>query len=363
MKKLVILAMLISCLSADEALTVYKNKCKSNNAKACFELSHIYYVGKGVDRNLSLGNFYSKKSCDLGNEKACWSLGYAWRTGYGVPKVDMKKAQKYLKIACDKNIPNACSQLADILYYHNKKADKYYFKAKKAHEKMCDKKDNFSCGYLVRDYSLGKFEPINIAKANEYSKKECAYNNNQGGCIDLAYSYLNGSRERNVSNAEFLLQEGCELRFGFACSLLGDIYTEKGDTQKAKGYYKQAIRGYTDLADDYYILYDFNKLCEVSLITDKKVDKRLEERFLKQYKDYDDYLINYKIIKLFEAIYRGKNPNIEEFIKKYGNVKIRKDELGYDFTEIKVWIDNMKDKKMKQHLLKAYKIIEKNYLH
>ena len=83
---------------------------------------------------------------------------------------------------------------------------------------------------------------------------------------------------------------------------------------------------------------------------------------MRLYKEYDEYLINYKILKLFEAIYHGKEPDVKKFIEKYKNVELQKDQVGYEFPHLKIWIDNMKDKAMKKRLTEAFKMIEKQFL-
>jgi len=342
--------------------------CKGNEESACYMLSAIYYQGLGVDKNFTIGNKYSLQACNLGNPHSCQSLGYVWSVGQGTGKIDKEKSAKYLDKACQNSVYFACIQLADYLSYKNpqdykaKRVKKLYNMALNGYKKKCEKKNGFACGAVGALYALGKGEKNNWLKAAQYFKKECQYNSKNGGCINLAYTYLNGAQERNITKAAKLLEKGCELKFGFACSLLGDIYYEKGDKNRAKSYYNKAIEGYRFLANGYNVLYDFNKLYEISIIQNKKLDKKLEDKFLLLYKNYEQYLINYKILKLFELTYQGKNPNVQEFIEKYKNVKIQKERIGYDFPHLKVWIDSMEYKDMKKRLMKLYKEIEKQFL-
>jgi len=345
-----------------------KIACKGNEERACYMLSAIYYQGLGVDKNFTIGNKYSLQACNLGNSSACQSLGYVWSVGQGTGKIDKEKSANFLDKACQGGVYFACIQLADYLSYKKpqeyqaKRVKKLYKMALNGSKKECNEKNGFACGAVGALYALGKGEKKNWYIAIEYFKKECQYNSKNGGCINLAYTYLNGAQERNATKAAKLLKKGCELKFGFACSLLGDIYYEKGDKNRAKSYYNKAIEGYIDLADGYNILYDFNKLYETSIIQNKKLDKKLEDKFLSLYKNYEQYLINYKILKLFEQTYHGKNPNIQEFIEKCKNVKIQKEQIGYDFPHLKVWINNMQDKAMKKRLMKLYIEIEKHFL-
>jgi len=342
--------------------------CKEDEVSACYMLSAIYYQGLGVDKNFTIGNKYSLKACNLGNPHACQSLGYVWSVGQGTGKIDKEKSAKFLDKACQNGVYFACMQLADYLSYKNpqdyqtKRVKKLYKMALNGNKKKCDKKNGFACGAVGSLYALGKGEKRNWHKAIEYFNKECQYNSKNGGCINLGYSYLNGAQERNATKAVKFLEKGCKLKFGFACSLLGDIYYKNRSKKEANNYYTKAIKGYTDLADEYNILYDFNKLYEISIIQNRKLDKKLEDKFLSLYKNYEQYLINYKILKLFELTYHGKNPNIQEFIEKYKNVKIQKEQIGYDFPHLKVWINNMQDKTMKKRLMKLYREIQKHFL-
>jgi len=351
-----------------KARKYYDISCKGDEVSACYMLSAIYYQGLGVDKNLTKGNEYSLKACNLGSANGCHSVGYMLSTGVGTTKIDKKKSAIYLEKACQKNLPMACLQLTDyyshahLKAYSFKRIQEMYKQTQNSYKKLCDRKNGFSCGIVGKMYALGKGEEVNWGKANEYFKKECEYNNHEGGCIHLGYAYLNGTQIRNTTKAKELLKEGCQLEFGFACSLLGDMYFEKGDKNRANSFYAKAIKSHTELADEYNILYDFNKLYEISIIQNKKLDKNLEQKFLRLYKDYDDYLINYKILKLFEAIYHGKEPNIQKFIEKFKNVKLQKEQIGYEFPHLKIWIEHMEDKKMKKKLMELFKIIDKQFL-
>ena len=351
-----------------KAIKYFNMACDKDEVSACYELSAIYYQGLGTDKSWEKGNKFSIKACKLGSANGCHSVGYMYNTGVGRKEIDKEKAVTYLTKACNNNIKMACLQLTDnynnksLKEYNPQKVQKSYKEIRTFYQKSCDKKNSFSCGIAGRMYALGKGTEVNWDKANKYFKKECDYNNNSGGCIHLAYAYLNGSKEKNVTKATALLKEGCQLKFGFACALLGDIYVEKGEKKRANAYYDKAIKGHTDLADGYNVLYDFNKLFEVSLIQNREFDKKLEKKFLKLYKEYDEYLINYKILKLFEAIYHGKEPDVKKFVEQYKNVELQKDQVGYEFPHLKIWIDNMKDKALKKRLTEAFKMIEKEFL-
>ena len=45
-------------------------------------------------------------------------------------------------------------------------------------------------------------------------------------------------------------------------------------------------------------------------------------------------------------------------IEKYKGTTLYKIELGYDFLHLKVWIDTMEDKEMREKLLGAYEKIK-----
>ena len=354
-------------LDYKEAIKYFSMACKGNSVEACYQLSAIYYQGLGVDKNLSMGNQFSIKSCDLGNADACHSTGYMYNSGLEIAKIDKAKAIIYLNKACQKNTSSSCMQLANIYsnknlkkYYNVDKANKFYKKAIKSFENRCQLKDNFSCSYLGKIYYLGNYKNIDNSKAKLYFQKECEYNNKNGGCLNLGYMNFY-SKDKNSTKALLLVQEACDLKFGLACSIIGDIYLEKGDKKRANIFYDKAIIGYTELAEGYNILADFHKIFEISLIQDKEFDNKLVEKFFRLYQEHESYLINYKIVKLFEEIYHKKEPNVDEFIEKYKGTTLYKEELGYDFPHLKVWIDTMEDREMKQNLLSAYEKIRKNF--
>jgi len=355
-------------LDYKEAKKYFSMACEGNSLDACYQLSAIYYQGLGVDKNFTIGHQFSLKACDLGSADACHSVGYImYNLGLTIDRVDKIKAVTYLQKACQKNTSSSCMQLADIYsnknlkkYYNLNKANKFYKKAIKSFEYRCQHKDSFSCGYLGEIYYLGNYKKADYSKAEDYFKKECEYNNENGGCLHLGYmTYY--SKDKNLTKTLSLVQEACDLKFGLACSIMGDIYLEKGDKKRANIFYDKAIVGYMELADGYNILTDFHKIFEISLIQDKEFDNKLVEKFFRLYQEHESYLINYKIIKLFEEIYHKKEPNVDAFIEKYRGITLYKGELGYDFPHLKVWIDTMDDKEMKEKLLDAYEKIKKEY--
>ena len=351
-----------------EAEKYFSIACEGNNRYACYEMSAIYYQGRiGIDKNISKANQFSIKACDLGSYDACHTVGYMYDSGLKIEKVDKDKAITFLGRACQKNISSSCMQLADNYankslekYYNLDTAHKFYQRAISHFESRCHRKEGFSCGYLGEIYYLGKYKKVDYPKAKEYFKKECEYNSDNGGCLHLGYMTLY-SKDKNATKALPLLQKACELKFGLSCSLIGDIYLGKGDRKRANNFYDKAIIGYKELADEFNVLADFHKVFEISLIQNRAFDKKLIEKYFKLYQEHDSYLINYKIVKLFEETYQGKEPNIEAFIKKYRGTGLYKGGLGYDFPHIKVWIDTMEDKEMKQKLLRAYEILGREF--
>lgn len=95
-------------------------QCESNNAKACYDLSVAYALGKGVPTNQKKAFELVQKACDLGSASACSGVGFFYEKGAewnsGVAK-DLSKAFAFYKKACDMGDAKGCFNLG-VLYYN-----------------------------------------------------------------------------------------------------------------------------------------------------------------------------------------------------------------------------------------------------
>ncbi|AJW57865.1 sel1 repeat family protein [Campylobacter coli] len=83
----------------------YKRSCDLKDARACYKLGFLYERGELVRQNLKSALAFYSKSCTLGFAEACYLIGRY----YELEKKDLKKAKRYLGMACDKKHQEACA--------------------------------------------------------------------------------------------------------------------------------------------------------------------------------------------------------------------------------------------------------------
>ena len=76
-------------------------------------LGRCYLIGDGVEKNLELGIYWTKKSAEQGYNGSLFNMGYCYETGLGVPK-DVSKAIHYYKEALEKGYHQAEQRLKII---------------------------------------------------------------------------------------------------------------------------------------------------------------------------------------------------------------------------------------------------------
>ncbi|EHF7953554.1 sel1 repeat family protein, partial [Campylobacter coli] len=79
--------------------------CDLKDARACYKLGFLYERGELVRQNLKSALAFYSKSCTLGFAEACYLIGRY----YELEKKDLKKAKRYLGMACDKKHQEACA--------------------------------------------------------------------------------------------------------------------------------------------------------------------------------------------------------------------------------------------------------------
>ena len=97
----------------DRAREILDTACDGDERSACSFLGLIHVEGLGVgynNTNQRKGVRYYDKACHLGEPRACAHLSAIYRTGTILPP-DVKKADAFLKEACDAGDSVSCQEI------------------------------------------------------------------------------------------------------------------------------------------------------------------------------------------------------------------------------------------------------------
>lgn len=131
-------------------------------------------------------------------------------------------------------------------------------------------------------------------------------------------------------------------------------YNQIGLIKQYLGEFKYAINSYKKALEiDSTNSSIYLNLFEVQLLSNSSFDETLEESYYIQFKDDKESFIYYEMLKLFEAIYNNKKVNSEVWFEKYQNQS-----LNWDFNDIDIWVENIKEEEIKENLKRLLKKIK-----
>jgi len=166
-KKIILLSLftLISLSASD----VLKEKCKKNDATACYNVALPLISGDNskVQEILEEGMDYMQKACRLGENRACDAIGdrYYKDANYGI-------ARKYLTASCNRGIKSACEAVGTIYRDgHDTKANDVL--SRDFYEKACALKSGDACYNVAIIYRGGFGVTKNRLKEKAFYKKGC----------------------------------------------------------------------------------------------------------------------------------------------------------------------------------------------
>jgi TPR repeat protein len=92
------------------ARTLFVQACDGGDAKACFEVGHMFRMGSGGASDDTQARVFYEKACTGGDARGCFNLGFLFSAGIGGPQ-DSARAQALYEQACQAGEPSACSRL------------------------------------------------------------------------------------------------------------------------------------------------------------------------------------------------------------------------------------------------------------
>ena len=100
-------------LKYDMAHTYFDIACKNNIINGCANLSTMYILGLGVNKDYNKAKAFSTKACDGGDAAGCNNLGYMYHNNLGID-TDYNKALSLYKRACKGNDSMGCNNFKDL---------------------------------------------------------------------------------------------------------------------------------------------------------------------------------------------------------------------------------------------------------
>ncbi len=227
--------------SADLA-DLYRYKCESNDAQACFKLGKLYDAMRETNPEKKQALMYLEKACTLGVGNACTD------TALHLPKKDPRTVALLLK-ACNLKSGEGCSSLA-VQYAHGWGTKQDVNQSLHYYHQGCTLKDSTGCYGVGYAYLEGLGTARNPSKANHYFSAACKLGGGDG-CSGLGYLYEMGiGVPRDYARAMRYYRQSCTLNYSVGCTNAGDLYRDaKGvrkDLSLAKPYYLKGCR----LGDD-----------------------------------------------------------------------------------------------------------------
>lgn len=204
----------------ERGLSAARKACAADDWVGCNNLAVIFAHGaKGIEKNVTQALEYYRKACEHDVFVACRNLGNHYRRGLDV-EVDLKRAEKYLEIACEGDDPDGCNDLGLLkrMLGHTMEEKIATFK------KACDLKDEYGCRNWATELAEANPSPADARKAHELVEGGCLQGHTSS-CSLLGKFQLSGiGTEKDATSALRHLESGCRKDDTAACRWLGAEY-------------------------------------------------------------------------------------------------------------------------------------------
>ncbi len=142
------------------------------DAKAQYDLGHMYYHGKGVQKNFAEAARWYREAADQGDAKAQYGIGYMYHFGQGVPQ-DYTEAVRWFRKAADQGYAKAQDNLASM-YGKGQGVPQDYSESIRWYRKSADQGDATGQDGLGFMYYYGQGVPQDRAEADRWYHKAAA---------------------------------------------------------------------------------------------------------------------------------------------------------------------------------------------
>ncbi len=204
---------------AKRAAELYDIACRQNISSACVHLGVAVYAGDGLKANPARAVELFKNTCvgDTVNAEACSALGLAYSEGKGVEAVDVERAERLQRKACEAEYPLACSRVGDLYLARTERREEDVLTAVEFYEKACRLDAHYGCIELAVLNADGTAPDASAEKAALYYQKTCRIDPSRG-CFDAAALMESGRVVAREGEIESLYNRACEHGHTAACA-------------------------------------------------------------------------------------------------------------------------------------------------
>jgi len=196
--------------SCNKELEQSERFCKSGEIEYCTHSGNIYSYKGNHTKAMERWN----KACSSGSYTACANIGMSYNTANGVSR-DITKAEHYSKIACDKFIMEACTQLGMVY-----KEKGQYTQARDVLERACGAKELGACFVLGGLYSDARTGMSDMSKSFKLFDNVCRHGHGRVkavGCEQLGIRLL---LDDNLREGERQLKSACKMGQQASCDFV-----------------------------------------------------------------------------------------------------------------------------------------------
>ncbi|KAL6264034.1 hypothetical protein P5V15_004115 [Pogonomyrmex californicus] len=161
-----------------KAALLYQKTCDEYNyARSCAKFGDFKVVGKGCDKDISMGYKYLSKSCELNDEYGCLHAGVLATSKNDVGEKDrasqIHNGARFLRKACDMyNSNKACFYLSGLyLTGFENIIEKNLKEAYKVSLKSCEHGNPYACANLSQMHTRGEGAQKNPELAATFKKR------------------------------------------------------------------------------------------------------------------------------------------------------------------------------------------------
>lgn len=140
--------------TSEVAKTEFELSCRAGDPAGCSALGVVYETGHGAARNPNAARKLYDRACQAGNQRGCVNLGRLSLAKNDPTKAEIDAATKLFAKACDEGESSGCGELGRFLA-QNKGKDRDVVQADSMLHKACDKNVPRACFDLAEIYRGG----------------------------------------------------------------------------------------------------------------------------------------------------------------------------------------------------------------
>ena len=200
-----------------KAVSLFRKACASGYSSGCLNLGLCEEAGDGVSPDLSEAQQHYSRACDLGSAEGCSNSGWAYLTGRGVAS-DASLGIGFLARACDTD-PSVCVDIGTLFMQGADHLQADVTRAGVAFDRGCGSGVAEACFALGHMWLDGEGTAHDRGLAKQAFERGCALGDQQV-CSDLAFVLAGDAGPGDAERARVMWDSACEAGIGLACANL-----------------------------------------------------------------------------------------------------------------------------------------------